>query len=260
MTNHLSEEQCNDFVDDVLSEVEASPLRRHLEGCTECRAEILALRHLRSEALALPRGISPRRDLWAGIRSGIEAEVASRPLPMPWRGEPAGQHPLRRYWMSLASAAAALVVLTSAVTMVLLRPASRSDSAEVLLPRVAAPVQSATLHSASLQSASLESASLESASPGTGAQSAPGLSRATDSYERAAADLLAAFNDRKSRLQPGTIAAVEQNLKIVDEALRRAREALAADPANPDLNTMMTSTWQRKVDLLDKAVRLTSDL
>lgn len=249
MTSHPTDERLNDFVDEVLSEVEASPLRRHLEGCMECRAEILALRRLRSEALALPRGITPGRDLWAGIRSGIEADRFARPLELPLRNTQPEVHPLRQYWRSLVSAAAALVVLTTSVTMVLLRPTAPEGQSEVLLPRVSLPMASGAVQTTGLQGGA--------SMPGGGVTR---LQAATESYERAAADLLAAFTERKSQLRPTTVATVEQNLRVVDEALRRAHAALAADPANPDLNSAMTSTWQRKVDLLDKAVRLTSDL
>jgi hypothetical protein len=111
----------------------------------------------------------------------------------------------------------------------------------VLLPRVAQP------------------AALTSAAPGAAALP-PTLGAAEQTFERAAADLRAAFEARKSQLKPKTVATVEENLVIIDDAIRRARAALEADPGNSELNAMVNATWQKKVELLEKAVRLSSEI
>ena len=56
------------------------------------------------------------------------------------------------------------------------------------------------------------------------------------------------------------MATVEENLVIIDDAIRRARAALEADPGNSELNAMVNATWQKKVELLEKAVRLSSEI
>jgi hypothetical protein len=47
---------------------------------------------------------------------------------------------------------------------------------------------------------------------------------------------------------------------VISDAIRRARAALEADPGNSELNAMVNATWQKKVELLEKAVRLSSEI
>ena len=54
-----------------------------------------------------------------------------------------------------------------------------------------------------------------------------------------------------------TIATVEHNLQTIDEAIRQAREALAADPANTYLSGHLVEARRRKLDLLRRAAALT---
>ena len=65
----------NDCVDGQLPAAEARATAAHVASCAACRRELEALRALLATATALPRGIAPRRDLWAGIRSEVERVV-----------------------------------------------------------------------------------------------------------------------------------------------------------------------------------------
>ena len=51
-------------------------------------------------------------------------------------------------------------------------------------------------------------------------------------YDAAVADLEKALKSGRGRLDASTIAIVEHNLQIIDQAINQARDALAADPAN----------------------------
>ncbi len=75
-------------------------------------------------------------------------------------------------------------------------------------------------------------------------------------YARAAAELMAALEQRRDRLPPETLASVERDLRSIDAALTEVRRALAADPANPGLNHLLTSTHQRKVEVLQQVLKL----
>ncbi len=72
----------NDYVDGELSLEEQHKVDQHLQQCSDCREELTSLRSLQSEAAALPRGISPPHDLWAGIEERI---AQPRPLRERWK-------------------------------------------------------------------------------------------------------------------------------------------------------------------------------
>lgn len=99
--------------------------------------------------------------------------------------------------------------------------------------------------------------------PGTGPSLVPAALRSEDpvaaaerEYARAAADLMTALEQQRDRLPPETLASVERDLRSIDAALTEVRRALAADPANPGLNHLLTSTHQRKVEVLQQVLKL----
>jgi anti-sigma factor RsiW len=75
-------------------------------------------------------------------------------------------------------------------------------------------------------------------------------------YARAAADLMSALEQQRDRLPPETLASVEKDLRSIDAALTEVRSALATDTANPGLNHLLTSTHQRKVEVLQQVLKL----
>jgi hypothetical protein len=85
-----------------------------------------------------------------------------------------------------------------------------------------------------------------------------GLSEAEAEYERATQALLAALEERRDRLAPETLKGVEQNLAVIDEALREVRAALATDPRNLELTRMLAATHRKKVDVLQRVMRLST--
>lgn len=75
-------------------------------------------------------------------------------------------------------------------------------------------------------------------------------------YEEAASDLARALEARRDRLQPETVAIVERNLRVIDEAIAEARAALASDPSNAELSDRLLGVHAMKIDLLQRAVKL----
>jgi len=82
------------------------------------------------------------------------------------------------------------------------------------------------------------------------------VASAEQEYARAAAELLSALEQQRDRLPPETLASVEKDLRSIDGALQEVRRALATDPANPGLNHLLTSTHQRKVEVLQHVLKL----
>jgi hypothetical protein len=85
------------------------------------------------------------------------------------------------------------------------------------------------------------------------------VSMADAQYDAAVADLEKALKDGHGRLDASTIAIVEHNLQIIDQAINQAREALVGDPANSYLSGHLVEARRRKLDLLRRATALASE-
>ena len=165
------------------------------------------------------------RRLLAEARALPRESAPSRDL---WPGiaERLGSRRLGGGWTYLAAAAALVLGL---VGVFVLRSGPTPASAPTLVP-VAVPAES------------------------------PALAAAEEDYARASAALLAALQDRRSSLSTETMASVEKNLEIIDQALAEVRDALRRDPDNPELTRMLAATHRRKVDVLQRVVKLTTTL
>ena len=76
-------------------------------------------------------------------------------------------------------------------------------------------------------------------------------------YVLAAEDLERVLAEGRNNLSPATVAVLERNLALIDAAIAEARAALEADPANADLRALLWGAHRQKLDLLDRATRLT---
>lgn len=86
------------------------------------------------------------------------------------------------------------------------------------------------------------------------------IGAAEQEYEQAASALMAALQARRDTLAPETLASVERNLLVMDQALNEVRAALGRDPGNPGLTRMLVSTHRKKVETLRRVVRLSTAL
>jgi anti-sigma-K factor RskA len=75
-------------------------------------------------------------------------------------------------------------------------------------------------------------------------------------YAGTVEELRRAFLARRSELAPETVAVVEENLLIIDAAIRTTRAALEADPGNERLPHLLASTYRQKIDVLERTLRL----
>ena len=85
------------------------------------------------------------------------------------------------------------------------------------------------------------------------------VSMADAQYDAAVADLEKALKAGRGQLDASTVAVVEHNLQIIDQAINQAREALAGDPANSYLSSHLVEARRRKLDLLRRATALATD-
>jgi hypothetical protein len=208
----------DDFLDGALPESERAAAAAHRDGCPGCRAAEARLSAVLVRAAALPRGIEPERDLWPGIAARI-----GRRNVVPGAFGRAGRQRWSRLG-ALAAAAAALVVVSSVVTAVLM--ARRSPS----------PAPSGG-------PAGVVTASLN-------------LAEARGTYEVARTQLLAALAARRGSLSPATLKVVNDNLAIIDTAVRDMERALARDPGNRELPALLVTAYRQEIDVLQRATRI----
>ncbi len=86
------------------------------------------------------------------------------------------------------------------------------------------------------------------------------MAQAEAEYARATTQLLEVLNARKKNLPPERARVLDENMLKIDASLRQVREALDKDPQNLRLTRMLASTHQKKLDLLLRLIRLSSQI
>jgi hypothetical protein len=76
-------------------------------------------------------------------------------------------------------------------------------------------------------------------------------------FNAAVNDLERVLREQRDQLNPRTVLVLERNLRVIDDAIVEARQALAADPANTLLNAHLADARRRKLDLLRRAALIT---
>jgi len=237
MTHEEILDRLDDFVGGELPPREERDVRRHLMACEGCRAEEQALRALLDQAAALADEVMPERDLWDGIaprlqsRAALPVEEAEERLPEVRVIGPRPARPLP--WWMLAAASIALVITTSFAT---LRFSGQDERAPATLASQSARPPAGTTGGTPTALAAFRPAERE--------------------YEKAITDLQAVLAARRDRMAPQTVATLETNLRIIDQAIRESRDALAADPNSPELTEMLSGAYDAKLDVLRRAVSL----
>ena len=70
--------------------------------------------------------------------------------------------------------------------------------------------------------------------------------------------LQALLKQKRNELDPATVQVVEDNLNLIDVAVKQARAALARDPASGFLTERLDNALQKKVELLRTVAMLPS--
>jgi tetratricopeptide (TPR) repeat protein len=228
-TDRLSE-----YLDDELTTRERRQLEAHLETCQACERVLADLQVVVSRAATINHR-PPEHDLWPAIQARLEERTAPVPFWRAWLGS--GSPRFNLTFAQLSVAALALVLVAAGATW-------------MIRGRLVTPgSQVATTGGAS----TAPSAAPE---PGSDGASIVFANFADPQYDAAVADLQKALENGRDRLDPRTIEIVEKNLKIIDQAIDQAREALKADPANTYLNSYVADARRRKLALLREATDL----
>jgi negative regulator of sigma E activity len=240
-TDRLSEYQ-----DGELSTEERSDCDAHLAGCDECRTILRELQLVTAAARAdVDR--DPTTDLWPAILTQIQASAVARDVspatseaatarsPRPW-GPSSRQRHISFTLPQLALAASLLIAVSAGVSYV--AAGRQRSTAPVPQER---PIQ----------------AMAETLTPQTASDIAP-ANFADAQFDQAVADLEQILLNQRENLDPRTVMVIERNLAVIDDAIRQARAALDADPANTFLNSHLAEARRRKLDLLRRATNISS--
>lgn len=247
------------FFEHEIKDADRSRFDEHVSKCLRCQGLIRDIHGIQSQAADLPEMV-PSRDLWSGIESRIQPEVRSISSPR-WSST-------SRMW--LAAAAAALMIATSGITYLATR---RSVNDSAVSVKSAAPVVSAPQVAMAAPEAAVAAPRKSSASvrrepaparttPKVSLASSSSSPRAPTASEIAFAgeivQLQSVVAQRRSQLDPETVKVVEDNLKLIDTAVQRARLALKKDPASGFLTRQLDGVLQKKVELLRTVALLPS--
>src|SRR5262245_15268545 len=219
-------DQLSDYLDGELSAEETAAVEAHLRECRACNEVLNDLKRVVARAQSL-EARPPQRDLWPGVAARTER------LAQPKRFS---------FTVGQLAAAAVLLMAVSAATAIKLATPD-APAATTAMPGQSAPAQVAQTPAA------------DAADPRTFASVTP-VSLADAQYDAAVADLEKALKAGRGRLDKSTIAIVEHNLQIIDQAIAQARDALAGDPANAYLSSHLVEARRRKLDLLRRAAAL----
>jgi len=239
-------DQLSDYLDGELSADERDAVEAHLRTCAPCAAVLDDLKRVVARA-ATAAARPPDADLWAGIAARIETGGAASP----GRVMPFGRREARRFTFTLPQLAAAAALLIAVSGGLAWNAAERIGAADPSVS-VAQPPQTP-------QTADADAASPAAATGAAEFARVENVGMADAQYDAAVADLEKALKDGRGRLDASTIAIVEHNLQIIDQAINQARDALAGDPANSYLSSHLVEARRRKLDLLRRATALATE-
>lgn len=230
----------SDYLDDGLDTAARAAVDAHLAECEHCRAVLTDLTALRGAATAWRDAeVTPPADLWPGIAARLSGPREIAPPVAPLAATPASAPRTawyqRRWSVGLPELALAATLLAAlGGTLLWPRVTPSAPAADVMAPIIA-----------------------EADAFDSGAAQVTPVNFADAQYDAAVVDLERVLREQRDRLDPRTVVVLERNLRVIDEAIREAREALATDPANALLNAHLAGARQRKLDLLRRAALIT---
>ena len=236
--DHIEFDALNDFVDGRLDRKAAGDVSAHLASCPTCSAQHDELASLLASASQLPKAVLPPNDIWADLRTALNSR---KDVALPTAGENAHRPPAiaarprlsPKFVAMLAAAAVILIALSSGITALVLK---QDRAVAIQVPggtTVPAPQRSPAVLPASFRQTENE-------------------------YNRTIDELKQAVDTQRDRLSPETIRTVDHSLAVVDSAIAEARAALIADPNNQMLMDLLSTSYQRKLDLLRRTSELGS--
>jgi anti-sigma factor RsiW len=239
----------SDYLDGELTAGERVAVDAHLSGCADCRRVLEELQRVVGQARSI-QSRPPQSDLWPGIAERIDARaepasVAKFDAP-PRRNASFRSRRISLSLAQLATAAALLMAVSGGMVWSIAGRRAPADDRAAAIERPVPPPAAET------------TAEPSERTPSDDVQVAA-IGFADQQYDAAVADLEKALHKGRGHLDASTIAIVEHNLQLIDQAISQARQALTGDPANSYLSSHLVETRRRKLDLLRRAAALSGE-
>ena len=211
---HLSEEERQGLADGSLPPGHRLDVEAHVATCDECAADVARLQSLMTRIELLPDTRHDDLDaLWPDIRTRIEQ---GKVVPLGATSAVPRTRSRTRLALGLASVAGVAAVTVLAFS---LGRGTRSPVGDVVIN-------------------------------GTGNAPVVGVADSSRIYQEEVQSLLEELELRRSTLRPSTRASVDEDLRMIDDAIRELTDALAHDPNNPQLRQLLAASYRQKRDLL----------
>ena len=240
MTCERAMAQLADWLDGHLDDAAARAVQEHVSGCANCGAVLASLDVQDADGASLPV-LAPSRDLWPAIAGRIESPTVALA-----DHRSSTVRPRRFGWVAQLAAASALVAVTAGVTWkTALVVASAGGSAASGASRVAMRDVGRISDVRNISDRTVSN-------------------RTTDrvpvefNYDRELSELRRAVAERRSDLDPATVAVLDKNLKLIDHAIAQSKAALASDPASTMLSDQLNVALDKKLQLLRTVALLPS--
>jgi hypothetical protein len=213
----------SEYLDGDLPDDQRLALERHLDTCPACTATLEELVRVVARAQSLEER-DPATDLWPGIAGRIAAARDADVVDLPARRQRG------RFMLSLPQLAAAAVVLMAltAGTTWLVQARLRAPAIAAARPELTPPGRNVLTNAATIPRG----------------------------YDAAIADLERTLQQERGQLDTGTVRVIEHNLRVIDQAIAQARQALATDPSSVYLNGHLADQMRRKLDLLRRVTTI----
>lgn len=226
-------DRLSEYLDGELPVEEREELEGHLAVCAECGAVLDDLRRVVARASRLDDA-PPESDLWPGIAERIGLSSEAEPVLALESFRRVRETPLarRRFTFSLPQLVAAGIALALV----------SAGSVWVAL--------SVGRNGAGVEGTLAGGEATEVQAPATV------LTTGGTSYDAAVAELEAVLTSARDKLDPATVAVIEENLMVIDRAIAQARRALVEDPSSAYLNEYLAATMRQKLDFLRQAAQL----
>ncbi|MFN8571580.1 MAG: hypothetical protein U0132_05935 [Gemmatimonadaceae bacterium] len=261
MTCTEFDDRLADLLEGTLDVATQEAMTAHRVSCLRCAALVRDLEKIQREASSLPE-LAPSNDLWAGIAARLDQDVVVAPA---FGGVRRANEPRRRFmvpprFVQWSVAAAALITISSSVTYFATRSRFQQNGVD------SARVATATVNSdASREQTPAGTPSPEGSPSGVVNPVQPVANSATRvrvpvkvTYDREITDLRQILDQRRSDLDPATVAVIEHSLTTIDQAIAEARKALATDPASKFLSEQLNKALEKKLGLLRTVALLPS--
>lgn len=210
----------------------------HLRDCANCAALVTDLRMIVRDAGDLPV-LAPSRDLWSGIESRIESPVVSLTARI------TGEHPAA----DLASPAPALHATAWSARRI-------AVAASLLVAVTAGATYLAVARFDSTLATGAATERVTGAARSTAVIAAANRPTAEQTFDREIAVLNNIVRDRRADLDSTTIAVIEKNLIVIDNAIAECKAALARNPASAFLADRLNHAYDSKLQVLRDVAKI----